>query len=174
MSNSGPGTMTRRGVVLLLALPLAALLGTATAGSIYFGQIRYFPEGYTEPEVTTNANGSTNYKPSVPTGFKKHTFGTGVQVGNASVHPNAYRDTDGAAAAAPAAAPKIYYLNFKDGRRVIVQAGSRIQINGEMYVVAGMMNGDFYMQSVSTKKYLKLTRQDPAPEAGAPAAAVTK
>lgn len=162
MSTPRPGTSKRCGFLLLLALPLTALLGNATAGSIYFGQIRYFPQGWTEPEVTNNGNGSTSYKPSVPTGFKEHTFGTGIEVDNSSVHPNLHRNPDRAAATSA-----VYYLNFKDGHRVAVQVGSRVQINGEMYVVAGMIDGAFYLQSVSTKAYLKLTRQDPAPAAEA-------
>jgi len=151
---------------LLLVLPLAALLGTAMAGSMYIGQVRYFPEGYTQPEVSTDALGRISYKPSVPTGFRTFTSGIEVQADNPTVHPNLHQPPQASPPAKDA-----YYLNFPDGRRVAVQPGSRVQINGETFVVVGMIQGDFYLRSLSTQAYLKLSREVPKSATPAPGAA---
>ena len=163
---SPPRQPTRVLTGLLLLLPLAALLGTATAGGIYVGRIRYFPEGYTLPEVTTDALGRTTYKPSIPTGFKEFSSGIGVQVDDATVHPNLDRPPQ-----ASPTAKDVYYLNFPDGRRVAVQPGSVVQVNGESFIVVGMIQGDFYLRSLLTREYLKLSREAPQLTSPAPGAA---
>jgi hypothetical protein len=138
---------------------LALLSVPALAGSIEISETRYVPEGWTQPEFTRDSQGSISYKPSVPTGFKKRSFGAAVSVDQATVHPRSVAPKETfAPVARRGTEPRQYDLTLKDGTTVRVAERETVIIGEETYVVRGIRKGLLILQATDTKQQRRFSR----------------
>lgn len=114
----------------------------------YYTVSENLPESYAE---ISEISETSNYRSPVFSGIQRN---YGIKVDNP--------DTNDTTEQTSQKSKVLYYLIFKDGKKVVVQHNSILTIGEEKYVVLGMMKVDgradgFYLQSLSSKTLIKLT-----------------
>jgi hypothetical protein len=161
--NVGADSARRWGRHTLLAW-LAALASSALADSASLRVVteRSFPDGWTEPEVTSSAAGSS-YAPSIPSGSTPRDTGTVLDVGSSTVH------TSGGNSNPEMASARIdyrYRLLLPNRTAVTLTLGSWKSIGTDAVRLTRLASGDFALQYRNAGRTLRLR----APAGAAPPA----
>ncbi|OGV67344.1 MAG: hypothetical protein A3K19_01870 [Lentisphaerae bacterium RIFOXYB12_FULL_65_16] len=129
------------------------------ADSAVFASVeeRWFPEGWTEPEVAVSSTGSTSFKPSTPSGFRRQDIGAVLVVNNASCHRTVIppvlitRGED-------------LNLHFRDGQDVPVKLSKWVKVDDTQYRVLKHKDGFYCLESQFPKGAWRFKKQEPAPD----------
>jgi hypothetical protein len=152
----------------VLALLAAAATGVlADSANLRVVTERSFPDGWTEPEVTSSDQGTSSYAPSIPSGTATRDVGTVLDVGSSTVH------TSGRIADPEVASARIEYryrLRLPGDIVVTLTPGTWKSIGTDAVRLTRLANGDFALQYRNSGRILRL-RGRPA-GAGTPASAV--
>ena len=115
---------------------------------VYFGEERAVPTGWTQPQII-HRNGATIVQPSIPTGFRKRTFGAGFK-GTVRVPKKTPR----------APRRKVHRLHIGNGRTLRVREGDTFAYRGKKYRLIGERKNRLVVARVETGRILKLKRHD--------------
>ena len=141
----------RRDAIVLMLLLVLSWAGKSVAGSMFIGEERYLPTGWTEPEVS-QSNGKLTFKPSIPSGFEKRSFGGGLQMqGTVSRRE----------VAAPQGIPMSFRLTLVDGSTVSVKEGEAFVVNKHRYQLLGLEGEKLVIKSLDSGTLLRMVRKPP-------------
>ena len=138
---------------LLVLLGILAL--SVEAGSFFYGERRYFPTGWTEPEVnhhTSDTTGRTtmSYKPSVPTDFKEYDLG---HAGSVDVHLSTRKRYDIVRAAS-------VRLRLNTGHIVEVRQGQEFDAGGHTFKLLTVWSDAIRVKNVDTGRIFTKVRKN--------------
>ena len=143
----------RSAVVLLIGV--AAQFTWADSANIRIVKERQFPEGWTEPEITTN-EGATSVKPSVPSGFKTRDVGAVLDIGASTVHLKG-ASTD--AVNVPVDVTYKYRLRLPTGIVANLKLGKWANVGHDMVRLLKGRDGTYFLQYRKTGRILRLRRK---------------
>jgi hypothetical protein len=142
--------LTMRWVLVFVA---AAAMGlVADSATLRVVTERSFPDGWTEPEVTSG-QGTSSYAPSIPSGFTTRDVGTVLDVGSSTVHTSGrISDPEGASARIGYR----YRLVLPGGIAVALTPGVWKSLGSDAVRLTRLPGGDFALQYRNTGRILRL------------------
>ncbi len=136
---------------------LAATAGSLVADSAALRVVteRSFPDGWTEPEVTSS-QGTSSYAPSVPASVTPRDLGTVLDVGSSTVHTSGRsRDPE----ATTAHIEYRYRLKLPNGSAVALTPGVWKSIGSDAVRLTRLSGGGFALQYRNSGRTLRLRSQ---------------
>lgn len=137
----------------LLAFITAAATGAmGDSANLRVVTERSFPDGWTEPEVSTT-DGTSSYAPSVPSGSRTRDVGAVLDVGSSTVH------TSGRSSDPEVTSARIQYryrLVLPGGTAVTLTPGVWKRLGSDAVRLTRLSSGDFALQYRNTGRVLRL------------------